>query len=95
MPQTYPLIVMTSGKADRVNDLFDRFASDGVIAADEVRVLDAEINEMDELSDRAEAAYQWGMAVLKGGIDGKRARELEIEALTLASMHAFEPLDAA
>ena len=81
MPQVVPLISQAAALADDLNELFDDLASDGQVTSDEILQLDPLIDQMKEVSVRAELAYQWGMAVLKGGLDGKRAREVELENL--------------
>ena len=79
MCQVIPLISQAAVSADELDEMFDMFADDGVITPDELVQLDQKVDENKLTSTRAELAYSWGMAVLKGGIDGKRARELELE----------------
>ncbi len=90
--QTIPLISRASALIEDADDLFDAFAADGVITAAEIAELQPARAAARQGMHRAELAYQWGMAVLKGGIDGKRAKEVENE------ITAFEndyPRDAA
>lgn len=89
MCQSVPLIVQAATLADELDEMFDAFAADGVITPDEIGQLDTKVNGNKDMTTRAELAYSWGMAVLKGGLDGKRAKELENENMS------YQPLDAA
>lgn len=89
MCQVVPLITQAAAAADELDAMFDAFAVDGVITPDEMVQLDAKVDGNKDMTTRAELAYSWGMAVLKGGLDGKRARELELEN------EGYQPLDAA
>ena len=93
MPQAIPLITRTAALADGLNETFDQLAADGEICAAEVQVLHPMVDALDAMSTRAELAYQWGMAVLKGGVDGRRAMELEVENVRMKEV--LEPKDAA
>ncbi len=79
MPQAVPLIGRAAAKADELDEAFDVFASDGVLTPGEMVTLGRLVDETKATTTHADLAYQWGMAVLKGGIDGKRAKEIENE----------------
>lgn len=79
MPQAVPLIGRAAAKADELDQEFDLIISDRVITDAELARLDLLVDENKAATTHADLAYQWGMAVLKGGIDGKRAKEVENE----------------
>ena len=79
MCQVLSIVSQSPVVADELDEMFDTFAEDGQLTPDEIDQLDHKVDENKHLSVKAELAYSWGMAVLKGGIDGKRAKELELE----------------
>lgn len=79
MPQVISIVSQSAVIAEELDLMFDDFSRDGEISIEELRALSQKVDQNKSISIEAELAYQWGMAVMKGGINGKRAKEIELE----------------
>lgn len=98
MPQSVPVSEIAVDHAENAHDLFERIIADGHICPDEITQMREALDVACFHVQRADLARAFGVCLLRGGMDGKRARELagqweEMETQFRPVLE--EPLDAA
>lgn len=98
MPQSVPISEVAADHAEFVHDLFDRFTADHHLCPDEIAQMRVVLDINVYHAQRTDLARAFGVALLRGGMDGKRARELAGEWEEMEELYEprqVEPLDAA